>query len=352
MTTGVHISGQNNEQSLLLAAIKNISKNNADDTFILFIERTLEELPTNCKQFLITPKPKNKLILYYWYNYKLPKLLLKQAVNIFVSDAPILAPSLNIKQFLFVSDIFFKKNKNHFFKKKTIAAINAAENIFVTDDYMAALLTDRYAANTNKIESLYFDMTTKKANFSWNELEATKESYTNGVDYFLFPVSDSSSKKIITVLKAFSQFKKWQKSSMKLLFLLENIREENLIDDFKNYKYRSDVIIIIQNDENVLPIVASSFAMVFFGSYTDVNVAFLAFQNNIPVIAADNRVNNLLFKNAVMYSDISEDQLAIKIQLIYKDELQKNVIIQQTSSLLEKYNTNEAAQKMFQIIST
>ncbi|MCY7293612.1 MAG: hypothetical protein LH615_15650 [Ferruginibacter sp.] len=351
MTTGVHISGENNEQSLLQAAIKNISKNNADDTFILFTEKIVEQLPTNCKQFLITPKPKNKLLLHYWYNYKLPKLLLKYAVNVFVSDAAMLAPSLSITQFLFFSDTIFEKYKNVFFKKKIIAAINAAENIFVTDDYIAALLTEKYKIHGNKITPLYFDLSSKNASLGWNDLEAIKELYSDGIDYYLFPVSDGSSKKIITVLKAFSQFKKWQKSSMKLLLLLDNIAEENLISDFKNYKYRNDVKIITQDDENVLPIVAASFAVVFFGGYTDVDVAFSALQNNIPVIAADNKANNLLFKNAVLYSDVSENELAIKIQLIYKDELQKNVLIQQSSSLLEKYNTVEAAQKIAQIIS-
>ena len=77
----------------------------------------------------------------------------------------------------------------------------------------------------------------------------------------------------------------------------------------------------------------------------------MALQNSIPVIAADNKINNLLFKNAVMYSDVSENELAIKMQLIYKDEFQKNLLIQQSYSLLEKYNTDEAAQKMLQIIS-
>ena len=351
MTTGVHISGENNEQSLLLAAIKNISTISADDTFILFTEKNVQQLPTNCKQFLIAPKPKNKLLLHYWYNYKLPKLLLKYAADIFITDAAMLVPSTSIKQFLFFSDISFEQTRNKFFKKKTITAINAAENIFVTDDYIAALLTEKYSVNDDKIISLFLNLPTPKVSFTLNELEAAREFYTDGIDYYLFPVSKDSSKNIITVLKAFSQFKKRQKSSIKLLFLLDDITEENLIPDFKNYKYKNDVKIIIQNNENILPIVVSSFATIFFGSYTDVSFAFLALQNSIPVIAADNKINNLLFKNAVMYSDVSENELAIKMQLIYKDEFQKNLLIQQSYSLLEKYNTEEAAQKILQIIS-
>ena len=138
---------------------------------------------------------------------------------------------------------------------------------------------------------------------------------------------------------------------MKMVLLLDNINEENLIADFKNYKYRNEVKIIIQTEQNILPIIASAFTAVFFGSYIDVPFVFTALQNNIAVIAGDTKTNHLLFKNTVMYSDVSENELAQKMQLLYKDELQKNALIQQSASLPEKYNTVNASLKLFQLIT-
>lgn len=351
MVTGVHISAESNEQSLLLTGIKSISTNNPSDTFIIFTQKNVKNLSSNCTQIIIIPAPKNRLLLYYWYSYKLPKLIVKYGITVFVTDAGMLAPASNIKQYLFFGNTVFEKEKNVFFKKKTTAAIKLSSHIFVTDEYIAALLVEKYIVDADRIKTLHFDLPSKKIKLQWHEIEGCKDLYADGFDYFLFPVSKDSSKKIITVLKSFSQFKKWQKSSMKMVLLLDNINEENLITDFKNYKYRNDVKIIIQTKDNVLPVIAAAFTTVFFGSYIDVSFVFTALQNNIAVIAADNKTNSLLFKNTVLYSDVSENELAQKMQLLYKDELQKKSLIQQSVSLLENCNTEMASQKMFQLIT-
>lgn len=352
MVIGIHILEKNNEDYPLFVALKYISNNNPSHSFIFFTKKSSKNLSENCIQIIVSPKPKNRLLVYYWYNYKLPKLLLKYAVSTFITDARMLAPVSTIKQYLFFSNLDFEKDKNIFFKKKTIAALSAAENIFVTNDYVAALLKEKYPVYKNKIEPFYFGLGTEKINISLDEIEATKTLYTNGYDYFLYPVSKSSFKKIITVLKAFSQFKKWQKSSIKLVLLLDNIREENLINDFKNYKYKGDVKIIIQDQENISPIIASAFCLVFFGSDVDVPIAFRGLQNYISVIAAYNKMNNVLFKNAVMYTNVDANDLAVKMQLIYKDESQKNVLIQQAAFLWEKYSSENASSKMFELIAS
>ena len=351
MVTGVHISGKNNEQSLLFVAIKQIAANKPSDSFIIFTDKNVKNLSSNCTQIIISPVPKNRLLLYYWYSYKLPKLLLKYEVTVFVTEAGMLAASANIKQYLFFSNTFFENDKNVFFKRKTFAALKSSEKIFVADEYIVDLLVEKYAVDADKIQSLYFDLPAKKLNLSWDEIEKNKETYAEGFDYFLFNVSKDSCKQIITVLKSFSQFKKWQKSSMKMVLLLNNINEENLIADFKNYKYRNEVKIITQTEQNILPIIASAFTTVFFGSYVDVPFVFTALQNNIAVIAGDTKTNHLLFKNTVMYSDVSENELAQKMQLLYKDELQKNALIQQSASLPEKFNTVNASLKLFQLIT-
>ena len=72
-------------------------------------------------------------------------------------------------------------------------------------------------------------------------MEATKNVFAEGCDYFLFPVNSVSEHSLIIILKAFSQLKKWQKTSMKMLFLFEKEADEKLLPDFKNYKYKNDV---------------------------------------------------------------------------------------------------------------
>ena len=69
MVIGAHIWGTDIEESLLLYALKKTASLQPDTKFIFFTNATLQNIPQNCVQVFINPRPTNKPILYYWYKY-------------------------------------------------------------------------------------------------------------------------------------------------------------------------------------------------------------------------------------------------------------------------------------------
>ena len=53
--------------------------------------------------------------------------------------------------------------------------------------------------------------------FTWTEKESWKDSFTEGREYFLYVGSVHPRKNLINLLKAFSGFKKRQKTNMQLV---------------------------------------------------------------------------------------------------------------------------------------
>ena len=182
-------------------------------------------------------------------------------------------------------------------------------------------------------------------------IEEIKEQHTKGFDYYVYHINATSKSFVLTVLKAFSQLKKWQKTSLRLILLFENEINEKLLPDFKNYKYKNEVILLKESKENALLITAACFSYIFFGDYKSSKNVYNAFYYNIPVIAADTIYNNLLFKSAVTYAAISVDSLALQLQLIYKNESYKNQLIQKANIFLVKFDSNTASQKFVEIVS-
>lgn len=351
MIIGAHVWGDDIEQSRLLFALKNAALSKPINKIFLFTDCIVNALPQNCMQVNIYPKLKNKLLLYYWYKYKLPKLLLKYNISLFISNAGMLSSSNALQQFLFIENKSLLEQRNNFLRKRFNAAVSAAQNVFVTDDILAASLKKIFSDLSGKMHKLYFSVNEKNTVFNLNDVEAVKEKYTAGFEYYLFRVNVFSQTQLITVLKSFSQLKKWQKTSLRLMLLFENEIDEKLLPTFKNYKYKNEVVLVKETKENTLSLTAAAFAYIFFGDYKSSKNVYNAFSYNIPVIAADTISNNLLFKMAVTYAAINVDSLALQLQLIYKNESYKIQLLKKATVFMTRFNSNTASQKFIEIVS-
>lgn len=83
----------------------------------------------------------------------------------------------------------------------------------------------------------------------WEEREQIKEKYTGGTEYFLYTGPLYPPDLLITLLKAFSHFKKWQRSNMKLTLAgPASKKTAQLKEKLATYKYREDVVILEDPD--------------------------------------------------------------------------------------------------------
>ncbi len=351
MVIGAHIWGEDIEQSLLLFALKKTAALQPTQKFIFFSNLPLANLSQNCYQVNINPRPTNKVLLYFWYNYKLPKLILKYSISTFISNSGMLASDALVKQYLFLETKDLLNDGNSIFKKRLANAIALAQKIFVVDDVIGETVNKHFPTNKDKVQTLHFGLIEANKIFSWDDIEGIRNKYTAGFDYYLFRVDATSKANIITVLKSFSQLKKWQKTSLKLVLLFENDIDEKLLPDFKNYKYRNEVVLIKETDQNLLLLIAAAFSYINFSDHKNRNLVYNALQYNVPVIAADTETNNLLFKSTVAYAAASVEGLALQLQLIYKDEVLRKQLLQKATIYLTQFDSEKASQKFGEIIS-
>lgn len=351
MVIGAHIGGDEAEESLLLFALKKAAVLQPKHKFILFTNLVMKALPENFLQVNIIPNPKNKLLLFYWYKYKLPKLFIKYNINSFISNSGMLAIDRPVNQYLFVEHQTFFLPMNTFFKNNLKSGIATAKAVFVTDSLLANDFTKNFEALKNKIQLLNFNFAEQNRQYSFDETEAIKEHYTEGFDYYLYHVNATSKSHVLIVLKAFSQLKKWQKTSLKLVLVFENDIDEKLLPDFKNYKYRNEVVIIKETTENKLSLKAASFAYIFLGDYNNKQHVYDAMQFNVPVIAADTVDNHLLFQKSVVYASLTVEGLAQQFQNMYKDEILRKQQLQNATQFLANFDNQTNTQKLIDIIS-
>jgi hypothetical protein len=116
-------------------------------------------------------------------------------------------------------------------------------------------------------------------------------------------------------MKAFSIFKKWQKSDLKLVVSFKIERDPSLLKEVSSYKFRNDVLFIDPADfQNVLP---AAYNLLVTGK--TLNSSLLAMQRGVPVIHAENEASSIL-SGAAVYSLRNEKDLGSKMMEMYKDE--------------------------------
>jgi len=157
----------------------------------------------------------------------------------------------------------------------------------------------------------------------WDERETIKQQYTDGREYFFCSAFHTSLEQVTIVLKAFSMFKKWQNSSVKLLISETGGLHEALQKLLAHYKYRGDVVIFSSNDiEEEARVAVASFAVVYLPAddYTGLRVLNYL-QADLPVFTCEAGAIREMAGDGVIYCDKnSVEDIATKLKTIYKDE--------------------------------
>lgn len=147
-------------------------------------------------------------------------------------------------------------------------------------------LIDKLKIQEEKIKLVYKSPATLLSPAGWEERESVKEQYADGNEYFL--CHPTKSVEVLTwVLKAFSGFKKWQRSNMKLLVSAETELHEAVKNLLEHYRFHDDVVVTEAENDIYYKLLRSAYAVLLperFFPATD--LMYAAFSCEVPVLTA------------------------------------------------------------------
>jgi len=92
-----------------------------------------------------------------------------------------------------------------------------AKTVLTVSKFSKRDILEHYRVDPDKISVVQPAARNHFRPLGWEEKESVKAGYADGREYFLFVGGIHPRKNLLNLLKAFSLFKKWQKSNMKLL---------------------------------------------------------------------------------------------------------------------------------------
>jgi glycosyltransferase involved in cell wall biosynthesis len=300
-------------------------------------------------------------LLQYWYNFRLPALLRKYKAAVFVCPGNHGSLYTKVPQCLLTKDLphlqypkWIPKTQIRFAATNQQRFFNKATRIIASSQYCADAIKEGFAAEAAKIQVVYPGVASVFCPASYEQQAAVREEYTDGTAFFLYVGNLLPQHNLMNLLRAFSQFKKMQKSGMQLLLAGHNLwPKDELSQSLKSYKYRSDVKLI-----GHLPLAET--ARLMAAAYALVQPAELpgfalppleAMQCGVPVIVtATGALPEICGPAALYAADGSTNELATQMMLVFKDESLRAEKIAAGLEQVKQFEAHHALQQLAQAV--
>jgi glycosyltransferase involved in cell wall biosynthesis len=312
----------------------------------------------NCIPVIAGPGVNSQLMQYFWYNYKLPSLLRRYKADIFLGTNGCCSMNTLLPQCLLVSDDICitghqlpgKKNVR-LIKKKMPLFLARAARIIAVSNICREQVVNTLPAAAEKTIVVYPAAANGFGRLASEEGELVKAQYAGGKEYFLHGGAISSKSQLVNLLKAFSMFKKRQKSNMQLLIAGHvNLPKNDLKPTIATYKYRDDVKITGY-------LSTPSFARLLGGAYalvhtsTGVQLPAEAMVCGTPLIVKDTDLMLEICGEAALYMNpASAEAIAEQMMLVFKDENLRNSLVKNGNKQAGQYCAPAAVVKLAEAI--
>lgn len=247
-------------------------------------------------------------------------------------------------------------NKGFWRKRLQSLYFRKVSRIITLSDFAAKEIRLLYPKHAHKISVVPGAARSSFQPLSWDDREAVKNGYADGREYFLYFSPHPSLPQQMQLLKAFSLFKQWQQSNMKLVLVRQQVSAKDLLSQkLKNYKYREDVVFVNDPSETQWQaLTAAAYAFIYTTQLPQSALPILdAMQCGVPVLTSKTGGLEETGKDAVLYANPNDpDAMAQQLILLYKNENNRNTLIAAGKSQASRHHWDTATQSFLQQILT
>jgi hypothetical protein len=285
-------------------------------------EKTL--LPNPCI-VLLQQEERKAMRSWYWGNVKLPSIIKKTKTDKIVWVDDVVVNNFSIPQYGIFSNFKLLSSLN----KKEQQFIAQLQYVYTGNEADVTNMLQQFPSLSGKIKSLNLWQETNRI-VTNEEIEQLKETNTAGTAFFYTSLTNDDESSFLQILKAFSIFKKWQLSGMKLV--VNTTLSAQSAEKLSNYKFRNDVV--ITNDGRLA---AAAYAIIHSSTEDNSYGVLLPYlQMLVPVIVHELNVFKAIFSNNIYYADVtSEKSLGTAMVELYRNEVYRSKLIRQAKQFAE-----------------
>jgi glycosyltransferase involved in cell wall biosynthesis len=314
--------------------LSRLVKKHPEHEFIFFFDRPYHKdfiFAPNVRPVVLQPQARHPALYYLWTEWAIPFALKKYKADVYFSPDGLGTLRSGVPTCITIHDLAYKHypqfmdkmHKWHYAHYLPRFA-QKARRIIAVSEYTKQDIVQQYGIAADKIDVVYNGAHDAYKPLDYEEKERIKEKYTGGEEFFLFTGALHPRKNVVNLLKAFVQFKRRQRSRIKLVIVGRMAWQYDEIVKAKELMpYKEDVIWTgYLNVEDLAGVTASAYALVYPSLFEGFGIPILeAMTCHVPVIVSDtSSMPEVGGEAALLVDPASPEDIAAKMMQIYKDE--------------------------------
>lgn len=342
--------------------LNRIVNQHPEHEFIFFFDRPYDPsfiFAPNVTPVVVSPQARHFVLFYVWFELRLPSLLKKYKADLFLSPDGFLSLGTKVPTCLVIHDLAFEHYPEHMIRSHRMywrhyspKFAHKAAQISTVSTFSKNDIVKLYGIAPEKIDVVYNGAHDEYVPLDWKGKESVKEKYADGCEYFVFAGALHPRKNIVNLLKAFIAFKKRQRSNMKLVIVGRFAWKYDEVMEMKEeMPFKEDVKWVgYMNVEELSKVIGGAYALVYPSLFEGFGIPILeALQCNVPCIVSNTSSMPEVAGAAALLVDPTDVQdIADKMQLIYKDEALRSKLISEAKEQVKKFSWQNSADKLWE----
>lgn len=348
--------------------LKRITTLHKDQEFVFFFDRPYSKefvFSDNVKPVVIPLQARHPILWKIYFDYLLPFYCKKYDIDVFFSPENYLPKTKNIPLICTVHDLNFLHdnsfigNGSHqkYFLKYFPLNAKKADSIATVSEYSKKDIIDTLNINEKKISVVYSAANACHAKKENCDINAIKQRYTSGEDYFYFVGAISKRKNLTGIFRAFDLFKQRQadKNNKTKLVIIGNRKwwQGEIEDTYNAMKYKQDVVFTGRiSKEEIYNIACASLGLVFPSFFEGFGVPIIeAFESKTAVITSNlTSMPEIVGDAALVVNPYDDNAICDAMVTIYEDRQLRQSLINKGLQRAEFFTWDKTAELIWNII--
>jgi glycosyltransferase involved in cell wall biosynthesis len=341
-----------------------IARSHPEDQLDYYFDRKYDQRfvhSTNVKPHTKHPVTRLPILIRYWLDHPVRKDVVKQKASVFFSPDGFIPLGMGIPKVSMVHDVAYLRYPEHlqprirsFYKKWMPRYLAYTDHIITVSEFSKSEIIAGYNIPADKISVVYNGITDAYKPVSEEQKKIARDRYTNGRPYFVYLGAIHPRKNILTLVKAFEQFKSSHNSDHQLVLAgRASWHTEEVFKAIAESKWKNSIHLpgyIATADATAL--VASAEAMIYPSLYEGFGLPLVeAMACGVPVICSNvSSLPEVAGNAALLFEPHDVEQLAHHMKSVADEESLRKELITLGHERSKFFSWDKAAEQVYEIL--
>jgi glycosyltransferase involved in cell wall biosynthesis len=341
-----------------------IARSHPEDQLDYYFDRKYDQRfvhGPNVRPHAIHPVTRLPILIRYWLNHPVRKHAVKEKANVFFSPDGFIPLGMGIPKVSMVHDVAYLRYPEYlqpriraFYKKWMPRYLAYTDHIITVSEFSKREIIAGYNIPADKISVVYNGITDAYKPVSEELKQITKDRYTNGRPYFVYLGAIHPRKNILTLVKAFEQFKSSHSSAHQLVLAgRASWHTEEVFNAITKSQWKDSIHLpgyIPTTDATRL--VGSAEAMIYPSLYEGFGLPLVeAMACGVPVICSNvSSLPEVAGNAALLFEPQNVDQLAYQMKSVAIEESLRKELITSGHERSKFFSWDKAAEQVYEIL--